>query len=189
MKQVHTGIAAGSFPSAPSNVVSAAIDIKSGRLPPELSALDPRTTVRNEYFITGTEPTTTDNVHVAANICPASGYLATPYCPATESRVFVKRPYTADPNVADYGYEMPSYYCNLHNPDPSLYPISPNVTVDPNYQWDGGSGSPDGGGIVPNPGNENGNGNGNGNNGENNNGGNDQTDDGSKPPDWLNFFN
>jgi penicillin-binding protein 1A len=191
MKQVHTGIAAGSFPSAPSDIVSAAIDIKSGRLPSELSALDIRSTVRNEYFIKGTEPTTTDNVHVAANICTASGYLATPYCPSSESRVFVKRPYTADPHVADYGYEMPSYYCNLHNPDPSLYPISPNATVDPNYEWDGGSGSPDGGGIVPNPGNGNGNGNGNGsgNGNGNNSGGNGNTDNGSQPPDWLNFFN
>jgi penicillin-binding protein 1A len=73
MKRVHEGIAPGSFPSAPGNVISVAIDTKSGRLPSELSALDPRGTVRNEYFIKGTEPTTTDNVHVAVNVCNDSG--------------------------------------------------------------------------------------------------------------------
>ncbi len=123
MKRVHEGMESGSFPSAPSNVISVAIDTKSGRLPSELSALDPRgNTVRNEYFIKGTEPTTTDNVHVAVNICSDSGYLATPYCPNTVSKVFVKRPYTVDPHVADIAYELPSYYCNLHNPNAAQYP-------------------------------------------------------------------
>lgn len=183
MKQVHAGLEAGSFPSAPGNVVNVAIDTKSGRLPSELSALDPREgIVRNEYFIKGTEPTTTDNVHVAVSVCSTSGYLATPYCPATETKVYVKRPYPADPNVGDYAYEQPSYYCNLHNPDVTLYPIDPNKTLDPDYNWDwdGGSGSPDGGGVTPLPGNGNGNGN--------NNGGNGNPNDGSQPPDWLNFF-
>ena len=178
MKRVHEGIAPGSFPSAPSDVISVAIDTKSGRLPSELSALDPRSTVKNEYFIKGTEPTTTDNVHVAVNICSDSGYLATPYCPNTVSKVFVKRPYTADPNVGDYSYEQPSYYCNLHNPDVAKYPIDPKATLSPDSNWDGSNGNPDGGGIIPvDPGN----GDGSGNNGGQN--------DGSKPPDWLNFLN
>jgi penicillin-binding protein 1A len=176
MKRVHEGIPADSFASAPGNVISVAIDTKSGRLPSELSSLDPRGgTVRNEYFIKGTEPTTSDNVHVAVNICTESGYLATPYCPSTMSKVFVKRPYTADPNVGDIAYEQPSYYCNLHNPDASQYPIDPTKTLNPNSGiWDGSGGNPDGGGITPvDPGNGN-------NNGQ---------DDGSEPPDWLDFFN
>ncbi|HVI41939.1 MAG TPA: penicillin-binding transpeptidase domain-containing protein, partial [Anaerovoracaceae bacterium] len=184
MKRVHEGIAPGNFPSAPSDVISVAIDTKSGRLPSELSALDPRPggTVRNEYFIKGTEPTTTDNVHVAVTICSDSGYLATPYCPNTVSKVFVKRPYTVDPNVGDYSYEQPSYYCNLHNPDISQYPIDPKLTLSPDNNWDGSNGNPDGGGIIPvDPGNGDGTGNDNGNNGG--------QDDGNKPPDWLNFLN
>jgi len=182
MKRVHEGIEPGSFSSAPGNVISVAIDTKSGRLPSSLSALDPRGTVRNEYFIRGTEPTTTDNVHVAVNVCSDSGYLATPYCPNNVSKVFVKRPYTVDPNVGDYAYEQPSYYCNLHNPDVMQYPISPNVTLNPGSDvWDGSNGDPDGGGIIPiDPGNGNGNGNGNEGNGD--------PDDGSAPPDWLNFL-
>lgn len=187
MKRVHEGIAAGSFAPAPSNVISVAIDTKSGRLPSELSALDPRPegTVRNEYFIKGTEPTTTDNVHVAVEICGDSGYLATPYCPNRISKVFVKRPYAADPKVGDIGYEQPFYYCNLHNPNVNLYPIDPDTTLSPGSDiWDGSNGDPDGGGIIPGePGNGNGNNNGNGNG----NGGGGQ-DNGNKPPDWLDFF-
>ena len=182
MKRVHEGIPAGSFASAPSDVISVAIDTKSGRLPSELSAMDPGA-VRNEYFIKGTEPTTTDNVHTSVNICTESGYLATPYCPSTTSKVFIKRPYTADTKVGDITNEAPSYYCNLHNPDPTQYPIDPAKTLNPNSGvWDGSSGNPDGGGIIPvDPGNgSNGNGNGNGNGGS--------QDDGTKPPDWLDFF-
>ena len=178
MKRVHEGIEPGSFPSAPGNVISVAIDTKSGRLPSELSTLDPRGTVRNEYFIKGTEPTTTDNVHVAVNLCSDSGYLATPFCPNAATRVVVKRPYPADPNVGDIAYEQPSYYCNLHNPDVTQYPIDPAKTLSPGSGiWDGSVGDPDGGGITPvKPGNGNGNGNGG------------NQDDGSEPPDWLDFL-
>jgi penicillin-binding protein 1A len=181
MKRVHEGIPTGSFASAPSDVISVAIDTQSGRLPSELSTM--AGTVRNEYFIKGTEPTSTDNVHVSVNVCTESGYLATPYCPSTTSKVFVKRPYTADSNVGDITNEQPSYYCNLHNPDVTQYPIDPAKTLNPNSGvWDGSSGNPDGGGITPvDPGNGgNGNGNGNGNGGQ---------DNGNEPPDWLDFFN
>jgi len=185
MKQVHEGLPTGSFPTA-DDVISVAIDTKSGRLPSDLSSLDERGTVRNEYFVKGTEPTTTDNVHVKVNICADSGYLATPNCPNVISKVFVKRPYTANPNVGDFAYEQPFYYCNLHNTDTSKYPISPNATLNPNFV-DG----------ILNNGNENGNGNekdsgGNGNDNKNN--GNDSGNDSNNqneesPPDWLNLFN
>ena len=187
MKQVHSGLAPGSFPSAPSDVISVAVDTKSGRLPSDLSTLDPRgNTVRNEYFIKGTEPTSRDNVHVAIDVCSESNYLATPYCPNQVSKVFVKRPYTANPRVGDYSYELPSYYCNLHNPDVSKYPIDPNTTLNPNFNWDGGSGNTDNEGTTPGgTGSDNGN-NGNGNGNDNGDG---NSDDGTNPPDWLNFFN
>ncbi len=178
MKRVLEGIPTGSFASAPSDVISVAVDTQSGRLPSELSTM--AGTVRNEYFIKGTEPTSTDNVHVSVNVCTESGYLATPYCPSTTSKVFVKRPYAADNNVGDIANEQPSYYCNLHNPDVTQYPIDPAKTLNPNSGvWDGSNGNPDGGGITPvDPGNGgNGNGNGNGNGGQE-----------EPPPDWLNFF-
>jgi len=188
MRQVHSGLPSGSFPPA-NNVISVAIDTKSGRLPSELSALDPRGTVINEYFVKGTEPTSYDNVHVAVNVCSESNYLATPYCFNTVNSVFVKRPYAVS-GVGDINYEMPSYYCNLHNPDVSTYPIHPDAT--PPDVWDGFPSFPgfpwpsdnDEGNKEPNPGN-----NGNGNNGNGNNGNGNNTNDGSRIPDWLNFSN
>lgn len=191
MKQVHSGLPSGSFPTA-NNVISVAIDTKSGRLPSELSALDPRGTVRNEYFVIGTEPTSHDNVHVAVNVCTESNYLATPYCYNTASKVFVKRPYPVS-GVGDIDYEMPSYYCNLHNPDVSTYPIHPDAEIPdswngfpilPDFPWQTDNES--GPGNNGNGNNGNGN-NGNGNNGNRNNGNGNSTDDGSRIPDWLNF--
>lgn len=186
MKRMHEGLETGSFPTAPANVISVAIDTMSGRLPSELSALDSRNTIRNEYFIKGTEPVTTDNVHVAVDICRDSGYLATPWCPNKETRVLVKRPYPANPSVGDIAYEQPSYYCHLHNLNVSQYPIDPSKTLSPGSDiWDGSDGNPDGGGILPlfpiDSGDD-------GNDDDGSNDGNDDRDDGSRPPDWLNFF-
>lgn len=127
MSQVVADIPAGSYPSQPSNVISVEIDTKSGLLPSEISALDDRGTIRSEYFIRGTEPTETDNVHQYVEACAYTGYLATPSCPAKYMRFGVMRPYPADPEVGDIAYEAPHYYCPLHNPDPLLYPIQPVV--------------------------------------------------------------
>lgn len=135
MKQVHAGLPQGSFPNA-ENVTSAEIDTKSGKLPSELSSLDPRETIRSEYFVLGTVPTETDDIHVAVTICKDSGHLATPYCYNTENKVMVRRKEGSvisygDFKVGDIEYEAPHYYCNLHNPDPHSYPINPNLSIQP----------------------------------------------------------
>ena len=31
--------------------------------------------------------------------------------------------------VGDYGKELPHYYCNLHNPNPDVYPTAPGKKV------------------------------------------------------------
>jgi hypothetical protein len=36
-----------------------------------------------------------------------------------------------NPNV------RPAYYCHLHNSAPEEYPINPELTLDPNFYWDG----------------------------------------------------
>ena len=125
MKQVCAGLETGSYPSQPENVIALEIDTKSGLLPTQLSYLDDRGTVRYEYFVKGTEPTESDNVHKYVTACSYTGYLATPYCTATYSRFGTMRPYAVNPSVGDISYELPHYYCNLHNPDPSRYPIDP----------------------------------------------------------------
>ena len=125
MSQVCANIPTGTYPSQPENVSAVEIDTKSGLLPTELSRLDTRGTLRWEYFIKGTEPTEYDNVHKNVTACSYTGYLATPLCTSTYSRFGVMRPYAANPAVGDIEYELPHYYCQLHNPDPSKYPIDP----------------------------------------------------------------
>lgn len=124
MSKVSAPIKTGAYHPAPSNIISVTVDSKSGMLPTELSALDPRSTVRSEFFIKGTEPTKADTLHQSVKICSHSGFLATPYCTATRNIVGVKRPYKPNLSVGDIGYEVPHYYCPLHNPDLTQYPIS-----------------------------------------------------------------
>lgn len=126
MSKVSANIPTGSYHSAPNNVISVTIDTKSGKLPSELSALDPRGTVRSEYFIKGTEPTSADNVHKYVSVCSESGYLATPSCNSTRTVLGVMRPYMVNPAVGDIGYEVPHYYCPIHNPNTAVYGINPN---------------------------------------------------------------
>lgn len=135
MKQVHVGLPAASFPTS-DQVESVVIDTISGKLPSELSALDPRGTVMSEYFVIGTAPKEVDDVHVSVTICADSGYLATPYCPNQQTKVLVNRPEGAvttygEFTVSDIAYEAPDHYCNLHNPDSSSYPIDPNTINNP----------------------------------------------------------
>lgn len=134
MEETHKDLPVIDFPK-PENIVTVAIDTESGKLPTELSNMDPRgSTVRNEIFIKGTEPTEYDDVHVVADIDVTTNKLATPFCPPTlvESRVFIKRPVPynpeeflqsiggIDPGVnlipRDTAYEVPTEYCPYHNP-------------------------------------------------------------------------
>ncbi len=135
MSQVCEGLPAGSYPSAPSNVTSATIDTKSGLLASDLSSLDSRGTVRSEYFITGTVPSEYDNVHTYVTICSESGYLATPWCTDTTTAFGVKRPYAVSSSVGDIAYEVPHYYCGIHNLDTSSYPVDSESAG--TYTWNG----------------------------------------------------
>ncbi len=132
MKQIHKNIPTGSFPTA-DNIISKAIDIKSGKLPSEYSSMDPRVTVKNEYFVSGTEPKEVDDVHVAVTVCESSGLLATPWCPNPVHKVAIKRPGGSVSGVEDAIYDAPTTYCHLHNLDPAKYPVSEGSTVDPNF--------------------------------------------------------
>ena len=136
MKQICAGMTTGSFPAAPENVTTATIDARSGLLPSDLSSLDKKEwTIRSEYFIKGTEPTEIDNVHTYVNVCSESGYLATPFCYNRISAFGVKRPYIPNPIVDDIKYEVPHYYCFIHNNDTETYPINEEALW--NYNWEG----------------------------------------------------
>ena len=157
MNQVHTGLSRGSF-TMDSSVVTAEIDTKSGKLPSELSALDPRgSTVRTEYFLEGTVPIEIDDVHVQVDVCETSGYLATPWCPNHSTKVLINRPGGPTKDLADSQYDAPIYYCNLHNVDTASYPVDPEAEVDHTFvpqpsEGDGEGVLPDGGtgeGVLP----------------------------------------
>ena len=147
MEQVHKGLERKEF-VMDETVVTAEVDIKSGKLPSELSALDPRgSTVRTEYFLEGTVPIEIDDVHVYADVCNGSGALATPWCYDHSVKVMINRP--EDPRftvseenkqfldpanvISDAQYDAPKYYCHVHNGDTMNYPIDPALYEDPNY--------------------------------------------------------
>ena len=123
------------------------IDTKTGLLP---TASTPASDMMTEIFIAGTEPTTADaNARRVVEICADSGYLATPECkekghviscariqrPRGESweKTMLKMNLWALSNeqkgalvlrIYDSEYDIPDYYCHLHNTNTSKYPVS-----------------------------------------------------------------
>ena len=125
MKKLHSGLADKDFVN-PGNLTTLAIDTKSGLLPSSLSKSDSRGTVKTELFIPGTEPTTTDDVHVAIKICKESNRLVSSNCPDSSitTRVFVKRKTdVTNPeglSIRDWSYEAPTATCTIHTAAPKV---------------------------------------------------------------------
>jgi len=127
MKNIHEDLPNKDFAVSP-NVVEMNVDTKSGKLPSSLSYMDPRNTVKSEYFIPGTQPTELDDVHVQVEICKESGLLATEYCPTTlvQTRVMTTRldgPYNPSEHldsrgnpiyIQDQQYTAPTEECDIH---------------------------------------------------------------------------
>ena len=146
MRQVCEGLPTGQFPPAPPNVTSVTVDITSGMLPSDISAFGHRGS-RSEFFINGTQPTAVDNIHTFVNVCTLSWHLSTPLCPYHTAAFGVRRPYVPDPEVLDINFEVPHFYCFVHNPDPELYPINTDAPWEYNWDGRGAAGNPE-----PNPG-------------------------------------
>ncbi len=136
MKKAHEGLEVKSF-KQPSTLVSTSICVDSGKLAGDLCTTDQRgSRVRSELFIKGTEPTETCDIHVTATVCSDSGLLATEYCPLDKqvSKVFTQRTVLLDnvTSAADYKYEIPKSYCDIHyatvTPEPE--PTDPDVDSD-----------------------------------------------------------
>ena len=131
----------GSFNMNPAYFVSATVDRCSGKFPGELTDLDPRENIRiSDYFIKGTEPTENDDAHMLVPVCRHSGYLATPFCSDVVNKICVIRPggrsweammveYQFNKlrldSIPDAVYDVPEFYCPLHNPDVLTYIVSP----------------------------------------------------------------
>lgn len=118
------GAKGGTYSKRPGNVVSAAIDTKSGML-----AVEGGSATRTEYFTRGTQPKEGGTLKQTVAICDESGELATPSCGSTYSETGIMRPYIPNKKVRDYANELPHYYCHLHNPNPEVYPANPKKDV------------------------------------------------------------
>ncbi len=120
MTDLHQDLEPKTFP-VPEGIVSASVDTISGMLPSELSAKDPRNTIKTDIFIRGFVPTEKDNVHVECKVCKSSGKLATEFCPEIETKVLVKRGEPYDPKehkdikLRDAEYDVPTEKCEEHN--------------------------------------------------------------------------
>jgi len=114
MSRALSGTPPRNFP-VPEGIVSATVDSKSGLLP---GPHTPPEHMVTDLFAEGTVPTRADDTHVLVEIDPATGLLATPYCPERVVRAVVKVPYSVPSSVEDYGVRMPQGFCTAHREAP-----------------------------------------------------------------------
>ena len=91
MGEIHEGLPDPGF-SVPAGITGAYVCRKSGKRPiPGVCDADPRgNAVYREYFAVGTEPEEYCDRHVQAAICTETGMTASPECPQTELRTFMR---------------------------------------------------------------------------------------------------
>ena len=112
----------------PDTIVEMEVDTMSGKLPTDLSYMDPRGTVITEIFGPENKPTEEDDVHKLVNIDSRNNLLASDVTPfwASEQRSYLNPKSNYDPkefnNVfpRDWDYRAPTEYSNLIyvEPDP-----------------------------------------------------------------------
>lgn len=120
MRVAHEGLPVREFPSLRGDqLVQVEICTKSGQLPGPWCPPAERTV---EVFLRERAPTGPCTVHVQARVCREHPqYLASPYCPATVVRTFIRRPepYFVRPDgirPVDAGREVPTQVCPYHRP-------------------------------------------------------------------------
>lgn len=118
MEKIHKNLAYKDF-EKPDSIVSAKICTKSGKLAVD-GVCDHAlggSTVRTEYFASGTAPTDYCDKHVELTICTESGKLATDNCPHTKKVVYLDKEESG--KTDDTPYVIPSNlkstYCTLHS--------------------------------------------------------------------------
>ncbi|ATW23933.1 transglycosylase domain-containing protein [Candidatus Formimonas warabiya] len=102
----------------PPGIVTQAVDIKSGKLPSDLT---PDKFIKKEVFAKKNVPTEVSDVWVSASVCAESGLLANSSCPTKITGIYFKRPGPI-PNTKnkplDAGLSLPASYCNIHGGQP-----------------------------------------------------------------------
>jgi penicillin-binding protein 1A len=112
MTPIHQGLPPATFTRNP-NLIPVNVCKQSGKLPGDLCAHDQRgSQVITEYFVPGTQPTETCDVHVKVEVCTGSNMLKSQYCPGNlvEERVFVTRDPLYDPDAKTANYEAKKLY-------------------------------------------------------------------------------
>lgn len=105
----------------PETIVEMEVDNMSGKLPSDLSRLDPRGTVVTEIFGQANKPTDEDDIHVLVTIDSRNNLLASDVTPqwAIEERAFIRPKSNYDPkefnNILprDWEYRPPTVYSDL----------------------------------------------------------------------------
>lgn len=112
MTPIHQGLPPATFTRHP-NLIPVSVCSQSGKLPGDLCAHDQRgSQVITEYFVPGTQPTETCDIHVKVEVCTASNLLKHQYCPGNlvEERVFVARDPLYDPEAKSSNLEAKKLY-------------------------------------------------------------------------------
>lgn len=109
MTPIHEGLSPAKF-ELNKNLIPVQVCSQSGKIPTDLCSHDQRgSQVITEYFVPGTQPTETCDVHVKAQVCSSSNMLKSQYCPGdlTVEKVFITRDYDvyANPANKNNGYE------------------------------------------------------------------------------------
>ncbi|MCR4804586.1 MAG: transglycosylase domain-containing protein, partial [Clostridia bacterium] len=125
------------------DIVRATVDKYSGKAMGEYSE------GIGELFVRSTVPGETDDAHVSVTICAETGYLATPECEHTATKIGIVRPGGSSwekiivesglrslgvDSEPDAKRDAPDYYCPLHNSNPAQYPISPLFSGESPYE-------------------------------------------------------
>lgn len=138
MEEIHKNLDYTDF-TKPASIKSAKICTKSGKLAVEgvCDHAEGGSTVRTEYFASGTVPTEKCDVHIKLTICKDSGLRATEFCPNTEEKVYLLKEETSQ--TKDTPYIMPAgldqHYCTEHTslatpePTPTPEPITDPATT------------------------------------------------------------
>lgn len=112
MTPIHQGLPPAKIERNP-NLIPVQVCSQSGKLPTELCSHDQRgSQIITEYFVPGTQPTETCDVHVKVEVCTSSNMLKSPFCPGNliEERVFIKRDPLYDPEAKSGNYEAKKLY-------------------------------------------------------------------------------
>ncbi|MDO5521180.1 MAG: transglycosylase domain-containing protein [bacterium] len=152
MEKIHKNLPTKDF-EKPDSIVSAKICTKSGKLAVD-GVCDKAlggSTVRTEYFASGTAPTDYCDKHVEYTICTESGQLASDKCPHTKKVVYLDKDETGKTDDTPYivPSKLASTYCTLHSGNgiskeplkeekptptpvlPDAAPTTPPATLDP----------------------------------------------------------